>query len=239
MSTHRREPKVRLVRWATPDWYNTPVGYRFIKAGLEKPVEFVARIQHKGGENVPDSGAVILAPNHLTWADPVVLGVPLKRPAFYLAKEGLFRNAAMRWFLESMGQIKVERAVGGNDPAIETAVKLLDQGLIVGVFPEGTRSRDDFVKRGKTGVARIAARTGAPIVPVGLATYDFWPRNAKLPRLGRSVYVNIGKPVQYDLKPEDADDRDKMRDVTDDVMARVKGLLDEALAAQRANVKWR
>jgi len=230
---------MRLVRWPTPDWYNTPAGYRFIKAGLGKPIELLARIQYKGENNIPDTGAVILAPNHLTWADPIVLGVALKRPAFYLAKEGLFRNPALGWFLDTMGQIKVERVTGGNDPAIETAASVAEQGLIIGVFPEGTRSRGDKVKRGKTGVARIAARTGAPVVPVGLATYDFWPRNAALPHLGRSVYVNIGKPVRFDLKPADEHDRDKMRAITDDVMARVKALLDEALAAQRANVKWR
>jgi 1-acyl-sn-glycerol-3-phosphate acyltransferase len=239
MSLHRREPKLRLVRWPTQDWYNTPTGYRFIKAFFGGPVRFAARIQFKGVENIPKTGPVIVAPNHLTWADPIVLGVALHRPAFYLAKEGVFKNKAMAWFMETMGQIKVERAHGANDPAIDKAVELLDQGLVVGVFPEGTRSRGTTVRRGKTGVARIAAKSGAPIVPVALHTYDLWPREAPLPRLGRvPTYVNVGKPLRYDLKPADAEDRDKMREVTDDVLDHVRALLAECQRARDAHERW-
>jgi 1-acyl-sn-glycerol-3-phosphate acyltransferase len=239
MSLHRRDPKLRLVRWPTADWYQTPVGYRFIKATFGRPVELLARIHVKGAENVPASGGAILASNHLTWADPIVLGVALRRPAFYLAKEGVFKNPIASWFMETMGQIKVERAQGANDPALEKAVALLDQGLLLGIFPEGTRGRPGHVRRGRTGVARIHARTGAPILPVGIATYDLWPRHVPLPRLGGSTsYVDFGAPLRYDLKPEDEHDRAKMREVTDDVMAHVKALLDEALAAQKARAKW-
>lgn len=226
------------MKWPTQDWYYTPVGYRFIKTAFNGPVGWASRLRFKGSERVPASGPVILAVNHLTWADPVVLGVALKRPAFYLAKEALFRNKPMRWFLESMGQIKVERVAGSNDDALATAIGLLDKGLVVGVFPEGTRSRSGELKRGKTGVARIAAKSGAPVVPVALATSDFWPKGSALPKLGRTVYINIGTPVRYDLKPEDADDREKMRETTDDVMGRIKALLDEATAAQKRKEAW-
>lgn len=239
MSVRRREPKVRLVKWPTQDWYSTTVGYRFIKATFHGPVKWAARVRFRGAQNVPMDGPVLLAVNHFTWADPVVLGVALKRPAFYLAKEELFRNRSMKWLLESLGQIKVERVVGSNDDALATAVGLLEQGLVVGVFPEGTRSRGGELKRGKTGVARIAAKSGAPVVPVALATADFWPKDSALPKLGRTVYINIGAPVRYDLKPEDADDREKMRGVTDDIMGRVKALLDEAAGAQKRGERWR
>lgn len=238
VSVRRRDPKVRLVRWPSEDWYYAAAGYRFIKATFHHPVRLAARVRMKGIEYVPKTGGAILAPNHLTWADPVVLGVALRRPAFYLAKEALFKNKTMKWFLETMGQIKVERVVGNNDDALGTAVGLLDQGLLLGVFPEGTRSRGGEVKRGKTGVARIAARSGAPVIPVALATSEFWPKDSTLPKFGKTVYVNIGAPVRYDLKPSDADDRDKMREVTDDIMDRVRALLDEAHAAQARGEKW-
>jgi 1-acyl-sn-glycerol-3-phosphate acyltransferase len=238
VSVRRREPKVRLVKWPTQDWYSTPVGYRLLKAAFGKPVGWAARIRSRGAQNVPMDGPVLLAVNHFTWADPVVLGVVLHRPAFYLAKEELFRNKPMGWFLETMGQIKVERVAGSNDDALATAVGLLSKGLVVGVFPEGTRSRGGELKRGKTGIARIAAKSGAPVVPVALATAGFWPKDSALPKLGRTVYINVGAPARYDLKPEDADDREKMRETTDDIMGRVKALLDEATEAQKRGEKW-
>lgn len=192
----------------------------------------------KGKENIPATGGYLLAVNHFSWADPLVVGAVLDRPAFYLAKERLFRNKTVGGLLEGLGQIKVDREQRGNEDALTHAVECLHQGLLIGVFPEGTRSRPNEVKRGKTGIARIAARSGVPVIPIALTTADFWPKESTLPKVGESVYVNIGAPMTLDLKPEDADDRQRMREATDEVMDRIRVLLDEANEARARGDEW-
>jgi len=230
---------VRLKRWPSPDWEVAPWGYRFLKANFEGVVAAAARLHVKGREKVPREGPVLLAVNHFSWADPVLVSAAIERPAYYLAKERLFANAAARWFFTSMGQIPVNRQAGGNEDAVQAAVDLLARGVVVGVFPEGTRSRYGELKRGKTGVARIAARSGAPVVPIALTSAEFWPKHKAMPAWGERVYLNVGDPMRLDLKPGDAEDRQRMRDATDDVMERVKALLDEASAARAQGVEWR
>lgn len=239
MAVRKRNVRFRLKRWPTDEWYYTNGLYRFIKGGFEGFAIWASGAQTRGRENVPMTGPVLLAVNHMSWADPVVVGAALKRPAFYLAKERLFRNSMVRNLLEGLGQIKVDRHVAGaNEGAIQKAVEILDMGLIIGVFPEGTRSRPGEVKRGKTGVARIAARSGAPVVPIAVDTSRFWPRGRSLPKWGEKVYVNIGAPMRLDLKPEDADDREKMREATDVIMDRIRELLKEAKDAHARGERW-
>ena len=239
MAVRKRVPRVRLKRWPTEDWYFTHVGYRFIKATFGGPVRWAARMKVRGADNVPAEGPVLLAVNHLSWADPVLVGAAIQRPAFYLAKEGVFRNRVAAKFFEAMGQIKVDRASGGNEGAVSTAVGLLSQGLVVGVFPEGTRSRPGQVRRGKTGVARIAALSGAPVVPIGIDTSELWPKGRALPKLGAKVRVDVGAPMRLGLEPKDAEDRQRMRDATDEVMARVEALLRNAEKAKEGGEGWR
>lgn len=231
--------RVRLKRWPSQDWEYAPWGYRFLKANFVPLVASLTRLHVKGRDKVPREGPVLLAVNHFSWADPVIVSAALERPPYYLAKERLFVNPAARWFFTSMGQIPVNRQSGGNEDAIQAAVDILARGVVVGVFPEGTRSRYGELKRGKTGVARIAARSGAPVVPIAVTTAEFWPKHSALPKWGEKVYMNVGDPMRLDLKPEDAEDRQGMRDVTDDVMARIKALLDEASAAKAAGEEWR
>lgn len=238
-AVRKRTPRLRLRRWGSEDWYFTHVGYRFIKGTFQHPVAWAAGLNVRGAENVPPTGGVILAVNHLSWADPVLIGAAIERPAFYLAKEAVFRNPVAARFFQAMGQIKVNRESGGNEAAIATALELLEQGLVVGIFPEGTRSRPGHVKRGKTGIARIAALSGAPVVPIGIDTGDFWPKHSTLPRLGAKVYMDIGEPMQLRLKPSDAEDRQLMRDATDDIMDRVRHLYGNAIAAKEAKARWR
>lgn len=238
MAARKWERKLKLRRWPAADWdYSHPL-YRFIKGTFERPVSWATRLQARGVENLPATGPVILAANHLSWADPLAVGAALPRPVFYLAKEGVFRHPLTRWMVTAMGQIKVDRTLGGNEGAVQTACRLLDQGLLVGVFPEGTRSRPGHVKRGKTGIARIAALSGAPVVPVGLDTGAFWPRGRTMPLLGRSVYVDVGAPFRLDLKPEDVNDKQRMREATDEVMDRVRALYQNAVAAREAGTPW-
>lgn len=238
MPLRRRARRVKLVRWPTPDWDYTPWGYRFLKRTLERPLRWMWDVRARGVENVPLDGPVLLVPNHFSWSDPFAIGVALKRPAFYLAKESLFRNPVLRAFLEAHGQIKVDRHKGGNDPAVEKACELLGQGLVVGVFPEATRSRPGEVKRGKTGVARIALQSGAPVVPVGMTTDATWPKGRMLPRFRAGTYVNFGPPFRPKADPELAKDRAYARDLTDEIMGRVRVLLAEAERARERGERW-
>lgn len=239
MATLERRRSFRLKRWPTADWETAPWGYRFLKGNFVPFVSGVTRLNVKGRDRLPLEGPVLLAVNHFSWADPVVVSAALARPAYYLAKERLFVNKAARWFFTSMGQIPVNRQAGGNDDALQTATDLLAKGVVVGVFPEGTRSRYGELKRGKTGVARIAARSGAPVVPIAITTADFWPKHKALPKFGERVYMNVGEPMRFDLKPSDAEDRGLMRDVTDDIMGRIASLLDEASAAKAQGIEWK
>jgi 1-acyl-sn-glycerol-3-phosphate acyltransferase len=238
MVVRRWERKLKLRRWPVEDWDFSHPLYRFIKGTFHAPMSWLMRIQVRGQENIPTTGPVILAVNHLSWADPIAMGVALKRPAFYLAKEGVFKHPLTRWIVTATGQIKVDRTVGKNEGALDTALDLLKQGLVVGVFPEGTRSRPGQVKRGKTGLARIAAVSGAPIVPVGMDTGHFWPRGRSMPYLGRPVYIDIGKPFTLDIKPEDIGDKVKLRDATDEVMDKVRVLYHNAVAAREKRERW-
>lgn len=238
MALRRREPKLRLRRWATDDWYFAHPGHRATKTILHHPIHGLLRMQIRGSRHLPKEGGVLLAPNHLSWADPFAVGVALDRPTFYLAKEGVFRNWFTRPILTAFGQIKVDRRVGGNEAAINTAVDLLKQGVCVGVFPEGTRSRPGHVKRGKTGVARIAALSGAPVLPIGCDTGAFWGKDRKLPHLGARVYVDVGAPIDLKLRPADAEDKQLMREATDRVMDEVKRLYRGCVAAREARERW-
>ncbi|MHB8606125.1 MAG: lysophospholipid acyltransferase family protein [Thermoplasmatota archaeon] len=238
MTFERRRARLRLVEWPSPDWYRAHWGYRAIKYLAEPPIARLARVEIRGRENLPATGSVLLAANHFTWADPIVVGIALDRPAFYLAKERLFRNPLMGGFLSAMGQVKVDRTVGGNDGAISKALDILRLGLVLGVFPEATRSRYGEIKRGKTGIARLALLSGAPVLPVALTTYEFWPKHRALPKIGPKVYVNIGKPLQLKGAPADAEDRARVREATDEVMGEIRRLLAEAEAARERGEKW-
>lgn len=236
MRRHLR--RVPLKRWPSDDWDYANGLYRFLKGGFTAPIRRGLRLQVRGAENVPREGGVLLASNHFSWADPVLLGAVLERPAFYLAKERLFVNPVARYLLEGLGQIRVDRVQRGNEGSISKAVDCLKAGLIIGVFPEGTRSRYGELKRGKTGVARIAARSGVPVVPVAMTTADFWPKHETFPRWSEKVYLNVGKPMRLDLRPEDAEDRQRMRDATDAIMDEIRALLAEASDAKRRNERW-
>lgn len=230
--------RFRLRSWPTEDWETAHAGYRFIKTTFQRPVEWVSRLHVRGREHVPDAGGVLLAANHFSWADPILVGAAIHRPAHYLAKEAVFRNPVAAQFFYAMGQIKVNRDVGGNEDAVATAVRWIRDGHVIGVFPEGTRSRPGQVRRGKTGVARMAAMSGTPVTPIAVDTQEFWPRGRGLPKLGAKVYLNIGEPMRFDLKPSDAEDRARMREVTDDVMDRIRTLLAEAGRAREAGERW-
>lgn len=162
----------------------------------------VYRPRIEGRENVPRTGAVIFASNHLSFIDSMAIPVAAPRPVHFLAKSSYFEGtgfagAASRFFFTSVGAIPVRRGAGQAAlDALDLQRQLLDDGLAVALYPEGTRSTDGRLYKGRTGVAFLALQTGAPVVPVGLIGTDrVMPVGAKMPSLSERVTVRFGTPL--------------------------------------------
>lgn len=182
-----------------------------------------------GLEHVPRSGAVILASNHLSFIDSTMIPVVAPRKVVFLAKSDYFtgtgiKGALMRAWFEGLGMLPVDRDDSKSALAsLDTALEVLGRGEAFGIYPEGTRSRDGRLYRGRTGVAHLALTSGAPVVPVGLqGTQDVQPVDAPLPRLA-PVSVAFGPPILpggYDGVPLGR----ARRELTDKIMAAIAGL---------------
>lgn len=196
----------------------------------------IYRPRIEGRDNVPRSGAVILASNHLSFIDSVAIPVAAPRPVHFLAKasyfEGTgFKGALSREFFGSVGAIPVRRGAGQAAlDALDQQRQLLDDGLAVALYPEGTRSTDGRLYKGRTGVAFLALQTGAPVVPVGLIGTDrVMPVGAKMPSLKERVSVKFGEPL--DLSRHGAANSGKARRLaTDEIMAAIHALSGQELA---------
>lgn len=182
----------------------------------------------EGVENVPLEGGVLLASNHLSFADSVVIPLVAPRKVVFLAKSDYFTGTGVKgrlmkaWF-EGTGMVPVDRDdTRAALDSLDIAMEVLSRGEAFGLYPEGTRSRDGRLYRGKVGVAQLALQSGAPIVPVGLiGTEQLQPVDARLPRLVK-VTVRFGEPLhvagQYDGVPPGR----ARRLVTDEVMRRIQ-----------------
>lgn len=168
---------------------------RFVRATLARMLLVVLRTRVTGAENLPAGGAM-LAGNHVSYMDPIVLWCASPRPVHFMAKAELWDNTIIRYFLPRLWGFPVRRGEPDR-AAITTATDLLKAGNLVGVFPEGSRAQDASAELGAAhgGAAFIALRAEVPVVPVAfVGTGDVWPRGAKLPRLART-YIQIGAPV--------------------------------------------
>jgi 1-acyl-sn-glycerol-3-phosphate acyltransferase len=173
-----------------------------------------------GLENIPDEGPVILAANHQSFLDDFLMPLVLKkRKATILAKGDYFDHWYTRWFFKAAGCVPVRREGGSAGvAALRTAIDALKEGKLVALFPEGTRSPDGRLYRGKTGVARIALEAQAPVIPVAIVgTFELWPYDSKLPKPG-STEIRFGKPLIFQRHYETPADRFVLRSVTDEIM---------------------
>jgi 1-acyl-sn-glycerol-3-phosphate acyltransferase len=184
----------------------------------------------EGIENVPLSGPVIVASNHLSFADSLVIPIVAPRQVVFLAKADYFtgtglKGALIRGWFNGIGMIPVDRddtraAIG----SLDTALAVLGRGEAFGIYPEGTRSRDGRLYRGRTGVAHLALTSGAPVVPVGLVgTENIQPVGSTLPRLAK-VTVRFGAPLHFEGRYDDVPAGRARREVTDEVMAAIAAL---------------
>ncbi len=149
-----------------------------------------------GAENVPEAGPVILAANHLSFIDSPLLMFGLDRPVSMLGKAEYLQGRATKWLFPAAGMIPVDRSGRGLVESLRCAERRLDQGEIVGLFPEGTRSRSGELHRGRSGVAHLALKTGAPIVPVGIVGSDLVQApDAAIPRFRGRVELRFGSAI--------------------------------------------
>ncbi|MFB9240008.1 lysophospholipid acyltransferase family protein [Plantactinospora siamensis] len=183
----------------------------------------------EGLENIPATGGAIFAGNHLSVADELFLGASVPRHLAFWAKSDYFTGTGVkgwisRFVLTGLGAIPVERA-GGRAAlaAFDAAIPVLQAGDLVAVYPEGTRSPDGRLYRGRTGVARLALAAGVPVIPVGVTgTEKVQPIGHRLPKPGvRGVVVRFGKPLDFTGRP---DDRSSLRAITDEVMNEIQRL---------------
>lgn len=182
-----------------------------------------------GLENLPDEGAAILAPNHESFLDDFLLPLVLpKRKIRMMAKADYFDKWYSKWFFKAAGCVPVRREGGSASlAALQEGIDALRAGELVGIFPEGTRSPDGRLYRGKTGVARMALEAQVPIVPVAIqGTYEAWPYHRRLPKPGR-VTIAIGTPLSFERYHDRPADRFVLRSVTDEVMYEIMLLSDQ------------
>lgn len=183
-----------------------------------------------GGHHVPSAGPVILAVNHLSAADSVIVPLVVPRTVSFLAKAEYFhgagaRGALTRWVFDSLGAIPVQRGRGRSaQEALAMAARVLAGGGAFGIHPEGTRSPDGRLYRGHTGVARLTLGSGAPVVPVALSGTDrLLPIGAKLPRI-RPVTVKFGAPLDFSRYAGMEGSLAVLRSITDEIMYAISEL---------------
>ncbi|MGQ0466016.1 MAG: lysophospholipid acyltransferase family protein [Sporichthyaceae bacterium] len=191
---------------------------------LGPPLRAMFRPAVEGLEHIPTHGPAILASNHLSFSDSFFLPLVVPRRITFLAKEEYFTGKGLKGrfsagFFRGVGQIPVNRSGGAaSDAALEAGLSVLNRGDLFGIYPEGTRSPDGRLYRGRTGVARLALAAGVPVLPVAMVDTDrVQPPGQTLPKIGR-IGVKIGAPLDFSRYSGLEDDRFVLRSVTDELM---------------------
>jgi 1-acyl-sn-glycerol-3-phosphate acyltransferase len=178
----------------------------------------------RGMENIPSSGAAILASNHLSFSDSIFLPLQSRRPLVFLAKSEYFtgkgvKGALTRWFFKGTGQLPIDRSGGkASEAALNTGLTVLGGKQVLGIYPEGTRSPDGRLYRGRTGIARMVLEAKVPVLPVAMIdTEKVQPIGKRLPRI-RRIGIVVGEPLDFSRFDGMEGDRIVLRAVTDEIM---------------------
>jgi 1-acyl-sn-glycerol-3-phosphate acyltransferase len=201
------------------------VFYWLLKYVLVGPfLRLIWRPWVEGLDRIPDEGPAILASNHLSFCDSIFLPLVAPRHVTFLAKSEYFTGRGVKgrltaWFMRGVGQVPVDRSGGSaSQAAIDTGLRILAQGELLGIYPEGTRSPDGQLYRGRTGVARMALESGVPVLPVAMIDTDkIQPPGKVLPKI-RRVGIRIGEPLDFSRYAGLEGDRFVLRSVTDEIV---------------------
>ncbi|MEU4095141.1 lysophospholipid acyltransferase family protein [Streptomyces sp. NPDC026673] len=206
--------------------------YGVMKVAIGQPLRAAFRPWVEGLEHIPRQGPAILASNHLSFSDSFFLPAVLDRKVTFIAKAEYFTTPGIKGkltaaFFKGVGQLPVDRsgARGAGEAAISSGIKVIESGELFGIYPEGTRSPDGRLYRGKPGgLARIALATGAPVIPVAMIdTEKIQPPGKVMPKLMRPG-IRIGKPLDFSRYMGMEHDRFILRSVTDEVMYEIMKL---------------
>ena len=213
--------------------------YPVARAVLSPVFKGLWRITTTGLENIPKTGGAIFCPNHTSVIDSFFLPLVLPRRITFVGKAEYMDSWKTKHLFPAMGMIPIDRS-GGNaaERALNTAARVIEAGEFFGIYPEGTRARDGRLHRGHTGPARLALRTGAPIVPVGIkGTRAIQPPDAKLPRPFKAAQVHFGRPIDVARYVDRADDRLVLRQIIDEVMYEIRALTGQDYVDEYASKK--
>lgn len=216
---------------ATPEHHDTRLiryGYYFLKKTLGTIIRCLWVKQVEGLENLPQEGPVIIASNHTSYLDFLCFIAVSPRYVHYLAAGKFFEKGIWRMLMILTGQIKVERMSKDKKAAYRLVFSALEQGKIIGVFPEGTRSATGVLQPAYTGVAKFALASKAPVVPVGImGAYEIWSRSDKMPRLKKIVRIKIGKPMTFADSDGSGQAEARYRIVTDTIMEKIAEIINQ------------
>lgn len=184
----------------------------------------------RGLENIPKEGAVILASNHLSFVDSIFLPLVVDRRVVFLAKSEYFTGKGLKgWltrvFFEASGQLPIDRSGGkASEASLNTGLQVLAEGKVLGIYPEGTRSPNANLYRGRTGIARMVLEAGVSVIPVAMVgTADVMPIGSKLPKI-RRIGIVIGEPLDFSRFDGLESDRFILRSVTDEIVDEIRRL---------------
>jgi 1-acyl-sn-glycerol-3-phosphate acyltransferase len=203
-----------------------------VKAILAPIIYMVWRPRNSGMENVPKEGPAILASNHLSFADHFFGPVPVRRRIVFLGKREYFTGTGLKGliakgFMTGVGVIPLDRTGGkASEEALATGLRVLHEGKLLGIYPEGTRAPDNRLYKGKTGVARLALESKAPVIPMAMInTFELMPSGKVIPRVrGIRPGVRFGKPLDLSEYYGREEDRAVLREVTDKIMHSIQEL---------------
>ncbi|MEU6218613.1 lysophospholipid acyltransferase family protein [Streptomyces sp. NPDC047022] len=217
--------------------------YQLLKYLIVGPLlRLLFRPQIEGLENVPEDGPAIVAGNHLSFSDHFLMPVILRRRITFLAKAEYFTGPGIKGrltasFFRAVGQIPVDRS--GKDAAqaaIREGVGVLSKGELLGIYPEGTRSHDGRLYKGKVGVAVMALKAGVPVIPCAMiGTFEAQPPGQRLPSL-HPIAIRFGKPLDFSRYAGMEDERAILRAVTDEIMYAILTLSEQEYVDKYATV---
>lgn len=182
--------------------------YALVRFIVAIPVYICFNVKIEGKENIPHSGGMVVAANHRTWFDPIMIGMCIKKPNAYLCKEELFKNPFLKILLTILQGIPVHRGSSDREP-LNRAIDYVNRGFNLMLFPEGTRSKDGTLGKPKSGVAYIASISGAPVCPVGISF-------GKKLKFRSKIVIRFGKPIDPDkikIEKMSAREMHKVRDI--------------------------